>query len=88
MPIGLFFSGCSILMALLAVVFTGHGVKALQEAGVMPTDPVSFVTVQALGIYPNTQALTAQIVVLAIVIAGFFYGSRAAARAALDGGEA
>lgn len=88
LPIGLFFSACSMLMVLLAVVFTGHGVKALQEAGVMPTDPVSFVTVQALGIYPNTQALAAQFVVLAIVIAGFFYASRAAARAAPDGGKA
>lgn len=88
LPIGLFFSACSMLMALLAVVFTGHGVKALQEAGVMPTDPVSFVTVQALGIYPNTQALTAQFVVLAVVIVGFFYASRAAARVAPDGGKA
>ncbi len=87
LPIGLFFSACSILMALLAVVFTGHGIKALQEAGMMPTDPVSFVTVQALGIYPSVQALTAQFVVLAIVIAGFFYASRAAARVAPDGGK-
>lgn len=87
LPIGLFFGACSILMALLAVVFAGHGVKALQEAGVMPIDPVSFVTVHALGIYPSVQTLTAQFVVLAIVIAGFFYASRAAAREAPGGGK-
>lgn len=87
LPIGLFFSACSMLMALLAVVFAGHGVKALQEAGVIRADPVSFATVQALGIYPSVQTLTAQFVALAIVIAGFFYASRAAARVAPDGGK-
>lgn len=87
LPLGPFFVASSMLLALLAVVFAGHGVKALQEAGVVPTDPVSFVTVQALGVYPSVQTLAAQLVVLTMVLAGFFYASRTAAHVATGGGK-
>ncbi|HYC45321.1 MAG TPA: cytochrome c/FTR1 family iron permease [Burkholderiales bacterium] len=87
LPIGLFFGASSVLLALLAVVFTGHGVKALQEAGIAPTDPLAFVTIDALGVYPSVQTLTAQAIVLAVVIAGFLYASRAAARLAPNRGR-
>lgn len=87
LPLGPFFVASSMLLALLAVVFAGHGVKALQEAGVVPTDPVSFVTVQALGVYPSVETLVAQLVVLTMVLAGFFYASRTAAHVATGGGK-
>lgn len=87
LPIGLFFGACSVLMAGLAVVFTGHGVKALQEAGVISTDPVSFITIQVLGVYPSVQTLATQCVVLTLVLAVFFHASRAAARIGVDGGK-
>ena len=53
----LFFGATSILLALLAVVFIGKGIAALQEAGALPIDPVNFSGLPALGIYPNVQGL-------------------------------
>ena len=71
LPIGLFFGLSSILLALLAVIFTGHGIKALQEAGVIAASPFGRVTVTALGIYPTAQSLAAQVLVFAAVLVGF-----------------
>src|SRR5690606_16979017 len=76
LPIGPFFAVMSILLALLAVVVAGHGVAALQEAGIVDVTPAAFVRVQTLGIYPTLQTLGAQLVALAIVIASFFLASR------------
>jgi high-affinity iron transporter len=71
LPIGLFFAVSSLLLALLAVIFTGHGVKALQEAGWIAASPVDTVHVRALGIYATLQTLLAQAVTLVIVSAAF-----------------
>ena len=40
LPLGPFFSVMSLLIALLAIVFAGQGVAALQEAGVVGASPV------------------------------------------------
>jgi high-affinity iron transporter len=79
LPIGLFFSACSILMALLAVVFTGHGVKALQEAGVIAASPIDAISLRALGFYPTIETALTQGIVLLLVI-GAFAWSRAVNR--------
>ena len=79
LPIGPFFAATSVLLAFLAVVFTGHGVAALQEAGVMPVTSLAFDPVPLLGIYPTREALGAQAVVLALVALGFFATRRSAA---------
>ena len=71
MPIGPFFSVCSILMAVLAVVFTGHGIKALQEAGVIMASPIDAVNVSALGFYPTIETALAQAITLILVIGAF-----------------
>lgn len=71
LPIGPFFGASSMLMALLAVVFVGKGVAALQEAGYLAIDAVSFPRIPALGIYPTEQSLGAQLVVIAAVLIGF-----------------
>lgn len=60
LPIGLFFSISGIVLLVLAVVFTGQGVAALQEAGRIAADAVPFVTVPLLGIHPTLQSLLAQ----------------------------
>jgi high-affinity iron transporter len=73
LPIGPFFAVSSWLLALLAVVFVGHGLKALQEAGTVAATPIGSFTVQPLGIYPTTQTLTAQAVLLTILVVGFSY---------------
>jgi high-affinity iron transporter len=76
LPIGPFFAATSILLALLAVVFAGNGIAALQEAGVMDVDPVAFITLPALGVYPTLQTIAGQLVALAVVIASFYFASR------------
>ncbi|MET1085043.1 MAG: cytochrome c/FTR1 family iron permease [Burkholderiales bacterium] len=74
LPIGPFFAASSWLLAVLAVIFVGHGVKALQEAGAIAATPVGSFTAQPLGIYPTTQTLVAQAVLLVILVVGFAYG--------------
>ena len=67
--------------ALLAVVFAGHGVAALQEAGVIQVTSLGFEPVTLLGIYPTAEALGAQAAVLAAVVLGFLATRRSAAAA-------
>ena len=60
LPLRQFFSVTSIFMFVLAVVFAGKGIAALQEAGKLPIDPVNFPRIDLLGIYPNVQGLAVQ----------------------------
>ena len=71
LPIREFFGWSSALIVLLAVVFAGKGIAALQEAGMIAAHSVAFVRVPALGIYPNAQGLLLQSAVLLLVVAGF-----------------
>jgi high-affinity iron transporter len=72
LPIGPFFSATSILLAALAVVFTGHGIAALQEAGLIGITELPFPGIPLLGIYPSGETVGAQLVVLIAVIVSFF----------------
>ena len=76
LPIGPFFAVMSVLLALMAVVFAGHGAAALQEAGIVGTDAVAFVSVPALGLYPTVQTIGTQFAVLVIVMWSFCLASR------------
>jgi high-affinity iron transporter len=78
LPIGAFFTVTSAMIAVLAVAFAGRGVAALQEAGKVPLNSVDFVTIPALGIFPTLQSLLAQLVVLLVVIGGFYLAGRSA----------
>jgi high-affinity iron transporter len=78
LPLGLFFGATSGLLALLAVVFAGHGVAALQEAGVVGMTGLAFDPVPLLGIYPSSEALGAQLLVLCIVALGYWAARRSA----------
>ena len=80
MPLGPFFGVCSALMALLAIVFTGHGIKALQEAGLIAASPVEIFSLPALGIYATAQTLLAQVIAVAIVIGAFVWTHAASKR--------
>lgn len=66
LPIGRFFSVSGVLLLILAVVFTGQGIAALQEAGRIGADAVGFVTLPLLGVYPTAQTLSAQVAVITI----------------------
>ncbi len=71
LPIRQFFSASAVFIVILAVVFTGKGVAALQEAGTLPIHGVDFISVPMLGIYPSLQVLLLQTLVLSIVLGGF-----------------
>jgi high-affinity iron transporter len=80
LPIGQFFSWSSMLVAVLAVVLTGKGIAALQEAGWVNAYATSTPRIDFLGVYPSLQVLGAQLLVAAIVAAGFLWNARSAKR--------
>lgn len=86
LPIGPFFTATSALLALLAVVFAGNGIAALQEAGVVGADAVSFVSIPLLGIHPTLQGLLAQALALALTAGGVWLARRQALAAARRAG--
>lgn len=73
LPIGPFFAACSALMAVLAIAFTGNGVKALQEADVIAASPIGQFSAPLLGIYPTVQSLLAQMAVLALIVVAYLW---------------
>ena len=69
LPLALFFSINAGLLCALSVVFAGHGVKALQEAGIFGTRPVPFFDFDWLGIHADAYSLSAQVLaILAIIV--------------------
>ena len=69
LPLALFFGINAALLCALSVVFAGHGVKALQEAGIFGTRPVAFFDFDWLGVHADAYSLSAQAVaILAIVV--------------------
>jgi len=77
LPLALFFSINAALLCGLSVVFAGHGVKALQEAGIFGTRPVPFFEFDWLGIHADAYSLSAQAVAL-LAIAVLYGRSRLA----------
>lgn len=78
LPISEFFRYSSILIAILAVVLTGKGIAALQEAGWLGISPVGGVPrIDVLGLNPTIQSIGAQILVIAALVIGFRFGTRA-----------
>ncbi|HMN05638.1 MAG TPA: cytochrome c/FTR1 family iron permease [Flavobacteriales bacterium] len=80
LPLGPFFAVTGIILALMAVVFVGNGVAALQEAGVFDATFVRFITVPVLGIHPTLQSLVAQGTVLLLVAFAALWGRMHAVR--------
>ncbi|WP_234265428.1 cytochrome c/FTR1 family iron permease [Hydrogenophaga sp. NFH-34] len=73
LPIGPFFAATSAFLALLAVVFVGNGVAALQEAGMLDSTSVRFFSMPLLGIYPTAQGLALQVLTLIFIAGGFWF---------------
>ncbi|WP_253953919.1 FTR1 family protein [Schaalia sp. 19OD2882] len=74
-PLRPFFAVTSLLLALMAVTFTGSGIKELQEADVLPLTYVDgFPTIDLLGIYPRVENLCGQALVLATIVGLYFWG--------------
>ena len=68
LPLATFFSVNAVLLCVLSVVYAGHGVKALQEAGIFGAHPVAFFEFDWLGIHPDAWSLAAQGLALAGVL--------------------
>jgi len=82
LPIGRFLAWSSMLVALLAVVLTGKGVAALQEAGWLRATSIDLPSIELLGIHPSAQGAGAQLLMAGLVVAGFLWNARAARRRA------
>jgi len=67
LPLNSFFSVTSILLAIMAVIFAGQGVAALQDAGIVEISPVNFVSLPMLGVLPTTETLLTQLAVIGIL---------------------
>jgi high-affinity iron transporter len=80
LPIGPFFAVCSVLTVMLAIAFTGNGIKALQEADVLAASPIHGISVPVLGIYPTLQTLLAQLAVVVLVVGAFVWTRKARTR--------
>ncbi|MCC7546609.1 MAG: FTR1 family protein [Burkholderiales bacterium] len=72
LPLGLFFGASSLLLAVMAVVFAGQGIAALQEAGKLPLHPLDFPAVPMLGIYPNLQGIGLQLALIVVIVGGWY----------------
>ena len=70
LPLRQFFAVTGGLMFVLAVIFAGKGIAALQEAGLIVSNPVNFIRIDLLGVYPNLQGLLVQLglIILAIIL--------------------
>jgi high-affinity iron transporter len=77
LPLGKFFAVSSMLVAVLAVVLTGKGIAALQEAGWIGSYALATPRIDLLGIFPSVQTLLAQLIVGVVVVAAFVMNSRA-----------
>ncbi len=60
LPLRLFFNINALLLFLLALVFAGKGVAALQEAGLLPATLLRLPRIDWLGLYPTSQGLLLQ----------------------------
>ncbi len=68
-PMRPFFAVTSILLYYMAFVFMGKGIRELQEANVLPITVVpSAPHVDAMGIYPSMETLTAQGILIALLL--------------------
>jgi high-affinity iron transporter len=79
LPLNQFFAASAAVMIVLAVIFAGKGVAALQEAGALPSAPSPFLPrIEMLGIYPNWQSIGLQIALSLLAVSLLWRGRRAA----------
>jgi high-affinity iron transporter len=76
LPLRLFFKINSAVMLLLAFTFIGHGIAGLQKAGVISVSIINAPEIGLLGIYPTTQTILAQVLLLVVFAAYFIYERR------------
>src|SRR5690606_9255788 len=83
LPIARFFRYSAILIAVLAVVLAGKAVSALQEAGWLPVTWLDgWPRLEWLGLSPTLLGVAVQLLVVAVLVAGFAWSGRTARGAA------
>ena len=88
LPIAQFFRYSSILIAMLAIVLAGKGAAAIQEAGLLGVSPIEGLPqIDFVGLHPSIQVVGAQLLVLALLIVGFWLNGRGAAAARRGAGD-
>ncbi|HEY0916059.1 MAG TPA: cytochrome c/FTR1 family iron permease [Solimonas sp.] len=78
LPVGTFFTISAVLMAILAVMLTGKGIAALQEANMISARLLDLPRFDWIGFYPTLQGLVAQVACTLVLAAGFAYNRRQA----------
>jgi high-affinity iron transporter len=73
LPLRQFFAISGIFMFVLAFIFTGKGIAALQEAGRIPLDPINIPSVELLGIFPSMQSTGVQLLLVVVAVAMLYY---------------
>jgi high-affinity iron transporter len=76
LPLGAFFTASALLLAVLAVVFTGQGIAALQEASWVHANTLGSIRVPMLGIFPTMQSLGAQVAVAGLIVFVLWWSKR------------
>lgn len=71
-----FFRVSSYLLYVLAVIFAGQGIAALQMAGAAPAHRIPMPSVPALGFYPTVETVAAQFVLIALAFGALFWNKR------------
>jgi len=68
-PLRPFFSVTSVLLYYMAFVFTGTGIRELQEGNAVSITPIrGLPTIEALGFYPTWQTMLAQLLLLGLFV--------------------
>jgi high-affinity iron transporter len=71
LPLGFFFGASAVLLGILAVVFAGKGIAALQKAGMLPIHGVGLPAVPPLGVYPSLEGLCLQAALALVIVGGY-----------------
>ncbi len=77
LPIPILFRYSAVIISILAIILTGKGVHALQEAGVLSINmlPINL-RINFLGIYPSWETSLSQLFTLGLVIVLWHIGNR------------
>ena len=68
LPLRLFFGANTVILFVLAVIFAGKGVAALQEAGKLDISTIAIPTIDVLGIYPTAESAGLQAVIIVLAL--------------------
>ncbi len=66
LPMKTLFKASTVLLVVTAIILLGKGLRALQEVGMVPLEPLPFVTVELLGVFPDAMTLVPQLVLTAL----------------------